>query len=87
MSGVAATCLNTDGNLRLLCLRLITMGNIRPTYIKRVAVELVNNYPGLFTDDFNLNKEIVGKMTDVTSTMMRNKIAGYVTTFRKHPKL
>jgi small subunit ribosomal protein S17e len=63
------------------------MGNIRPTYIKRVAVELVNKYPGLFTEDFDKNKEIVGKMTDVSSTMMRNKIAGYVTTFRKHPKL
>ncbi len=67
--------------------RKIIMGNIRPTYIKRVAVELVNKYPTLFSGDYEHNKQIVGKITDVKSVMMRNKIAGYVTTFRKHPRI
>ena len=65
----------------------IQMGNIRPTYIKRVAVELVSRYPTLFTADYEHNKQIVAKLTDVKSIMMRNKIAGYATTFRKRPRL
>lgn len=60
------------------------MGNIRPTYIKRVAKELVRRYPEQFTDDFEHNKQKVAELTDVSTTMMRNRIAGYVTRYRKH---
>lgn len=62
------------------------MGNIRPTYIKRIAVDLVNRYPTLFSESYEHNKEIVAKITDVRSVNMRNKIAGYVTTYWKHRK-
>ncbi len=55
------------------------MGNIRPTYIKRVAVELVQKYPDEFrSDDYEHNKKMVDELTDVESIMMRNKIAGYI---------
>jgi len=60
------------------------LGNIRPTYIKRVATELVRRYPEQFTDDFEHNKRKVAELTDVSSNMMRNRIAGYVTRYRKH---
>ena len=60
------------------------MGNIRPTYIKRVAIELVKTYNKEFTDDFEYNKKMVGLLTDVQIESLRNKIAGYVTTYRKH---
>jgi small subunit ribosomal protein S17e len=60
------------------------MGNIRPTYIKRVAVELVKAYPQEFTDDFEHNKRKVAELTDVSSITMRNRIAGYVTRYRKN---
>lgn len=60
------------------------MGNIRPTYIKRVAIELVKRYPEKFTEDFQHNKKMVQEMTDVSTVGMRNKIAGYVTRFRKY---
>lgn len=60
------------------------MGNIRPTYIKRVAIELVQRFPEQFTDDFQHNKQMVAKLTDVRSVSMRNKIAGYVTRYRSH---
>ena len=60
------------------------MGNIRPTYIKRVAVELVRKFPGEFTDDFEHNKQKVAELTDVKSLKMRNRIAGYVTRYRQH---
>lgn len=59
------------------------MGNIRPTYIKRVAIELVERYPSEFTESFDHNKIKVGELTSVQSKMMRNRIAGYVTRYRK----
>ena len=60
------------------------MGNIRPTYIKRVAIELVKKFPDTFTDDYQHNKKMVAEITDVESIKMRNKIAGYVTRYRKY---
>jgi len=59
------------------------MGKIRPTYIKRVAVELVERYPKVFSDDFENNKMMVEKLTNVTSRTMRNRIAGYITRYWK----
>ena len=58
------------------------MGNIRPTYIKRVAIELVKRFPDRFTADFDHNKKAVDELTDVRYTGMRNRIAGYATTYR-----
>lgn len=60
------------------------MGNIRPTYIKRVAIELVNRYNDKFSDDYDHNKKMVDELTDVKGTTYRNRIAGYVTTYRKN---
>lgn len=59
------------------------MGNIRSTYIKRIAVQLVERFPNEFTDDYEHNKRKVSELTDVRSVMMRNRIAGYVTRFRQ----
>lgn len=58
------------------------MGNIRQTYIKRIAVELVKRYPEEFTIDFEHNKKKVSELTTVPTTKMRNRIAGYVTRYR-----
>ncbi|MGQ0796551.1 MAG: 30S ribosomal protein S17e [Methanobacteriota archaeon] len=60
------------------------MGNIRSTYIKRVAILLVERHPNAFTDDYEHNKKKVSELTDVRSIMMRNRIAGYVTRYRKN---
>ncbi|TLZ62380.1 MAG: 30S ribosomal protein S17e [Methanobacteriota archaeon] len=60
------------------------MGNIRPTYIKRVAIDLLKMYPDSFTDDFEHNKKKVSELTDVQYHRMRNRIAGYVTRYRQH---
>ncbi|MEM0449039.1 MAG: 30S ribosomal protein S17e [Methanomassiliicoccales archaeon] len=62
------------------------MGRIRPTYIKRVAIELVEKYPRLFTNDFEVNKQLVEKLTNVQSVAMRNRIAGYVTRYHQNNK-
>lgn len=60
------------------------MGNIRPTYIKRIATELIKRYPAEFTDDFEHNKKKVQELTDVSTATLRNRIAGYLTRFRKY---
>ncbi|HET6404973.1 MAG TPA: 30S ribosomal protein S17e [Candidatus Thermoplasmatota archaeon] len=58
------------------------MGNIRPTYIKRVAIELVERFPDRFTADFDANKKAVSELADIQGKSMRNRIAGYVTRYR-----
>ena len=56
------------------------MGNIRSTYIKRIAKELVNIYPDKFVArDFQHNKEKVTELADFDSKVMRNRVAGYIT--------
>ncbi len=62
------------------------MGRIRPTYIKRVSIELVNKYPESFNQDFDNNKLMVAQLTDVAYVPMRNKIAGYITRYLQHPE-
>lgn len=59
------------------------MGNIRPTYIKRVAHELLDKHPEYFTDDFEHNKLMVGELTNTQGKILRNRIAGYVTRLRQ----
>lgn len=58
------------------------MGNIRQTYIKRIAIELVRRYPDEFTTDFEHNKRKVSELSTVPTAKMRNRIAGYVTRYR-----
>ena len=56
------------------------MGNIRSQKIKRTAKELVAKYHQHLSTDFEKNKILVNKLTNVMSKRMRNRIAGYVTT-------
>ena len=58
------------------------MGNIRPTYIKRVAIELVERFPEKFTADFDHNKKMVSELADFQGKAIRNRVAGYVTRYR-----
>jgi len=56
------------------------MGNIRPTYIKRIAKETINMYSDRFVaSDFQHNKENVAELADFDSKTLRNRIAGYIT--------
>jgi small subunit ribosomal protein S17e len=59
------------------------LGKVRTLMIKRLARELVKNHADLFTEDFKLNKEIVGKITSYKSKRLRNQVAGYVTNLVK----
>ena len=56
------------------------MGNIRPTYIKRIAKELLNMYPDKFVaSNFQHNKKKVAELADFDSNILRNRVAGYIT--------
>ena len=52
------------------------MGNIRTSFVKRLAKELIETHKGVFTTDFEENKKLV---STVSTKHLRNKIAGYVT--------
>ena len=61
---------------------MILLGNIRQTFIKNIAIKLIKKYPDQFKyDDFQNNKGKVTELTDVTSKLIRNRIAGYITRY------
>jgi small subunit ribosomal protein S17e len=52
---------------------------IKPAYVKKTGRILMERYPDAFGPDFEHNKEVVAKLTDIESKGVRNRIAGYVT--------
>ena len=55
------------------------MGNIRTSFVKRLARELIETHPGTFTTNFDDNKKLVMEYSTVSTKHLRNKLAGYVT--------
>jgi small subunit ribosomal protein S17e len=47
--------------------------------VKRTARELVEKFPDKFTTDFEANKKLVKSLTNISSTKLRNRVAGYTT--------
>lgn len=47
--------------------------------IKRLSNELLDKYPNKFTINFDENKKMVSAIATVRSKILRNKIAGYIT--------
>jgi len=44
-----------------------------------MARELVERFPEKFTADFENNKKLADSLTNISSTKLRNRIAGYTT--------
>ncbi|MCW3140749.1 MAG: 30S ribosomal protein S17e [Methanophagales archaeon] len=61
------------------------MGTVKPTYIKKLAKQLLKEVND-FTDDFDVNKKIVEEYTNIESKGIRNRIAGYITHKKKGKK-
>ena len=55
------------------------MGKVRTELVKRMARELVERFPDKFTTDFETNKKLVESLTNISSTKLRNRVAGYTT--------
>jgi|LGVE01.1.fsa_nt_gb small subunit ribosomal protein S17e len=64
--------------MQVIKYRSIKMG-IRPSYIKTLALQLINEKGDQFTGDFEDNKPLVTQFTNVRSKVIRNRIAGYIT--------
>jgi small subunit ribosomal protein S17e len=45
--------------------------------VKRIARQLLDKYPNKFTADFENNKKLVDALTNISSTKLRNRVAGY----------
>ena len=66
---------------------MIFLGNIRQTFIKNIAIDLIQAYPNEFiVDDFQHNKKKVSELSDVSSKLLRNRIAGYITRYLSSKK-
>jgi small subunit ribosomal protein S17e len=57
----------------------VNLGNVRPEKVKRVARELYEKYPTMFTTDFEQNKKILAPIMSTPSKGLKNMIIGYVT--------
>lgn len=55
------------------------MGRIKTKFIKRITNEVIEAHEKDLKKDFDENKVLVSKFTDVSSKKIRNIIAGYVT--------
>jgi small subunit ribosomal protein S17e len=54
------------------------VGKVRPAYIKRTAMALLEKYPDKFTSDFEHNKRVASELLKTTKRV-RNRVAGYIT--------
>lgn len=52
---------------------------MRPERVKKIARELVSRFPDRFTADFEENKRSVEALIEISSSKLRNRIAGYIT--------
>ena len=59
------------------------MGTVRPDHVKRAAHKIFEQFPSLFTRDFEYNKRIVDEVTRIGSKKLRNRVTGYLTTLIK----
>ena len=62
------------------------MGRIKTKLIKGVTNKLVDKHRQDFKENFEENKKLVSKFADISSTKIRNVIAGYVTRLMKTKK-
>jgi len=61
-------------------------GKVRTELVKKIARELVKRFPDKFTTDFETNKKLVESLTNISSTKLRNRVAGYITRLQNQKK-
>lgn len=62
------------------------MGRVKPGFMKRIADELLKEHGDSFTENFEDNKLLVEKFTNINSKLVRNRIAGYITKIKSDEK-
>ena len=63
------------------------MGRIKTQLIKRTTKEIMVKNKDKVKEDFNENKKVVEKNTDITSKKLRNVVAGYMSRLKRHDKI
>jgi small subunit ribosomal protein S17e len=61
-------------------------GKVRTELEKKIARELVERFPDKFTTDFETNKKLVESLTNISSSKLRNRVAGYTTQLQNQKK-
>ncbi len=56
------------------------MGRVRPTYIKRTARDLLEQFPDKFSSVYEKNLAVISDLASISSKSLRNRVAGYITT-------
>ena len=54
--------------------------------IKRFLIEVFKDHKDKFGINFNENKEILNNVSTITSKMLKNELAGYITKFIKNER-
>lgn len=49
--------------------------------VRRISTELLTRYPDKFAADFEQNKKLINELATVRSKVLRNTIAGYITSY------
>ena len=49
--------------------------------VRRISTELLTRYPDKFAPDFEQNKKMINELATVRSKVLRNTIAGYITSY------
>jgi len=62
------------------------MGRIKTAQIKRYAKEALSKYEKDFNTDFEHNKQVLNKVSEVHSKKIRNTVAGYIARLVKNDK-
>ena len=62
------------------------MGRIKTILVKRVTKQLVNEHAEEFSEDYNKNKELLGKYAKIKSAKIKNVVAGYASRLVKQMK-
>jgi small subunit ribosomal protein S17e len=47
--------------------------------VRRISEEILQKYPKSFGTDYKANKDQLNRIAVVSSKMLRNKVAGYIT--------
>jgi len=62
------------------------MGRIKTSFVKHIAKDLVEKYPGKFSNDYEKNKKDLSEVMIFESKRMRNIVAGYLSVLKRQQK-
>ncbi|MDD5331290.1 MAG: 30S ribosomal protein S17e [Candidatus Nanoarchaeia archaeon] len=59
------------------------MGRIKSNLVKKTGQQVIKTHKNVFSNDFDNNKKVLDKVSDIPSKKLRNVLAGYVVKLMK----